>query len=101
MLNPRERKDAYRVKGLEYTEGFDKPGTVYERHAHEMVILYTVSGSLALTLYDVEPPRTVALNPGDEFTVPSGVEHTLVTGESGWKYIAAWDPAEAARFENA
>lgn len=91
--------DAYRRHRLECAQGKDAPGTVYERHAHERTILYTISGKLILTLFDCEPPRVVELVPGSEFVISGGVEHSAVVGNEGWKWLAAWDPEEAKQYD--
>ncbi len=97
MIDARERIHFYRGQGLEYEQGFDKPGTAYPRHKHERTTLYTVAGSLTVERPELE---TITLVPGSEFVIETGQEHSAVVGETGWKYVAAWDPAEAQQFEH-
>lgn len=98
MVNPRERLHHYRSKGLEAEQGFEQPGVEYPRHSHEQTTLYTVSGKLILTLYDSVPPTVVELRPGSEYVIGERVEHSAVVGETGWGYVAAWDPEKAKEF---
>ena len=100
MIDARRQQHIYRTQGLDWEVGFDAPGTEYPRHAHEETRLYTVAGSLSIKLFAVDgAEENHELLPGTEFVVAGGQEHEAVAGESGWKYVAAWDPAEAAIYE--
>ena len=93
MINARLAEEEFRRQGLAVEKGRDEPDTHYPPHAHEQTRLYTVAGSLALTVEDEEP---VTLEPGSTYTIPTGVNHEAVVGPNGWKYVAAWNAAEAA-----
>lgn len=99
MIDARKQQHIYRTQGLEWENGFDQPGTVYERHAHEETRLYTVAGSLTITLFGNDGVQRHELSPGTEFVVPDGQEHEAIVGDAGWKYVAAWDPSEAAKYK--
>jgi hypothetical protein len=79
----------YLKKVLE-TEGFpmvyewyDKPGTVYENHAHQgKVSFYVIEGFVT---FSGGIQRTVSS--GERFDVPVGVEHTAKVGEQGCQYV--------------
>lgn len=99
MIDARRQAHIYRTAGLAWEQGFDDPNTKYPPHEHEATRLYTVAGSLLLTVWDDAGEREVTLTPGTEFVVASGQRHKATVGDSGWKYIAAWDPTEAALYE--
>jgi len=98
VINARERLHNYHfIQHLETEQGFDESGKIYPPHQHEKTILYTIAGSLTLLL-DGQDEKT--LLPGSEEIIESGQIHSAQVGESGWKYIAAWDPKEAEQFDH-
>ncbi len=80
------------IKKLE-SEGFinvyewqDKPGTVYEKHAHQgKVALYVTDGSIN---FDFEGDKK-EVKAGERFDVPIGATHSAVVGPEGWIVIVA------------
>jgi hypothetical protein len=79
----------YLKKVLE-TEGFpiiyewhDKPGTVYENHAHQgKVSFYVLEGSVRL-FGGIQK----VISTGERFDVPVEIEHSAIVLESGCEYI--------------
>lgn len=64
----------------------DKPGTVYEPHAHKgKVSLYVTDGSITFD-FDGTKKEVAA---GQRFDVPVGVTHSAVVGSMGWIVIVA------------
>lgn len=92
MINARERLHYYYSQGFDVERGFDRAGVEHEWHDCERTTLYTIAGSLLLERAGQDP---LLLLPGDEQVVLASEKHRGVTGESGWKYLAAYNPAEA------
>jgi hypothetical protein len=64
-------------------EWHDKPGTVYENHAHQgKVSFYVIDGSVSMS-FGIE--RVVSI--GERFDVPVGIEHSAKVGENGCQYV--------------
>jgi quercetin dioxygenase-like cupin family protein len=88
---------AYQQRGLATEHGTDEAGKRYEPHRHEETHLYTVSGSIDVTL-DTQPPITV--KPHEELVVGGNQLHEATVGSEGWEYVAAWDEEEARKYEH-
>ncbi|MEK7471775.1 MAG: hypothetical protein AAB624_00855 [Patescibacteria group bacterium] len=101
MVNQIEFIGRHEANGMKTEQGFEKPGVKYSRYAHEKTALYTTSGKLTLTLYNSVPPEVVELRPGSEVVIEEGVDHSAVVGETGWGYVAAWDPEAAKKYKGA
>jgi len=62
----------------------DKPGTVYEKHAHKgKVALYVTDGSVTFDFGDYKKE----VKAGERFDVPVGAEHSAVVGRMGAIFV--------------
>jgi mannose-6-phosphate isomerase-like protein (cupin superfamily) len=71
---PRERFDGYSIGAPLMTREAPHAG---EMHPDGDEILFLVSGTITVVLEDQEPPRELALGPGDAVVVPCGVWHRI------------------------
>ena len=72
----------------------DKPGTVYEKHAHKgKVSLYVTDGSVTFDFGDYQ--KEVKAN--ERFDVPVGEPHSAVVGPEGWIVIVGEECEDASR----
>lgn len=94
-MNAAEIEAKYRQKGLIVEHVSDAPGKIYEPHAHEQTLLFTIRGSVDIKL---EEGEWQTLFPGREFVVGSGQLHEARVGEQGWEYVAAWDAEDAKKY---
>jgi mannose-6-phosphate isomerase-like protein (cupin superfamily) len=86
---------AYRRKGLVTEHGADEAGKRYELHQHERTHLYTLAGSIVITLGE-QSPKTV--EPHQEVVVGNNQLHEATVGSDGWEFVAAWDEEEAKQY---